>query len=155
MKSLRMTIGMVALAAVAFCADNTLGTWKMDVAKSKAPAGQSPIKSVTAVRTAAGNGVKMSATGEREDGTKIDFSYTSKYDGKTVSVTGAGLPYDMISAKQVDANTVKSSSSKKGGKYKSTSIFAVAQDGKTATLSTKGAGPDGKPFESVAIFDKQ
>ena len=155
MRSFRMMIGMVAMAAVAFCADNTLGTWKMNVAKSKAPAGQSPIKSVTAVRTAAGDGVKMSATGEREDGTKIDFSYTAKYDGKSVSVAGAGLPYDMISAKQVDANTVKSTSSKKGGKYKSTGIFAVAKDGKTATLSTKGLGPDGKPFESVSVFDKQ
>ena len=99
--------------------------------------------------------MKMSATGEREDGTKIDFSYTAKYDGKSVSVAGAGLPYDMISAKQVDSNTVKSAASKKGGKYKSTSIFAVAKDGKTATLSTKGTGPDGKPFESVTVLDKQ
>ncbi len=150
-----MMIGMAALAAVAFCADNTLGTWKMNVGKSKAPAGQSPIKSVTAVRAATADGVKMTATGEREDGTKIDFSYTAKYDGKAVSVTGNGLPYDMISTKLVNANTMKSAASKKGGKYKSTGIFAVSKDGKTATLSTKGTGADGKPFEGVTAFDKQ
>ena len=34
--------------------------------------------------------------GEREDGSKIDVSYTLKYDGKAVTMSGAGLPYDTL-----------------------------------------------------------
>ena len=152
---LRIMIATVAMAAVAFCADNTLGTWKLNAAKSKAPAGQSPIKSLTVVRAAEGDAIKVSVKGDREDGSKIDVSYTAKYDGKPVTMSGSGLPYDTLALKQVDADTVTDIRSKKGGKYKGTGKFAVSKDGKSATLSTKGAGADGKPFEGMTAYDKQ
>ena len=153
--SLRIMIATVAMAAVAFCADNTLGTWKLNAAKTKTAAGQSPLKSLTAVRAAAGDAIKMSVQGDREDGSKIDVSYTAKYDGKPVTMSGSGLPYDTVAFKQVDADTVTDTRSKKGGKYKGTSKFAVSKDGKSATLSTKGTGADGKPFEGMTAYDRQ
>ncbi|MCU1326431.1 MAG: hypothetical protein JWN34_1801, partial [Bryobacterales bacterium] len=45
--------------------------------------------------------------------------------------------------------------SKKGGTYKGTGQWAVSNGGKTATLTTKGTGADGKPFSGVTIYDKQ
>ena len=153
--SLRIMIATVAIAAVAFCADNTLGTWKLNAAKTKVPAGQSPIKSLTVVRTAAGDAMTVSVKGDREDDSKIDVSYTAKYDGKAVTMLGSGLPYDTLALKQVDADTVTDTRSKKGGKYKGTGKFAVSKDGKSATLSTKGTGADGKPFEGITAYDKQ
>src|SRR6267154_5585613 len=144
-RSMRFAFAMAAIATVAFCADNTLGTWKLDPAKSKPAAGQSPIKSLTVVREAAGDGVKVTVTGEREDKSKIDVSYTAKYDGKEVMLSGSGLPYDMVALKQVDANTVSDVRSKMGGPYKGTGRFVVSDGGKTATLTTKGTGADGKP----------
>lgn len=153
--SLRIVFAMAAIAAAAFCADNTIGTWKLNPDKSKPPAGQSRITSLTIVREAAGEGVKVSATGEREDKSKIDISYTAKYDGKEVTVSGSGLPYDTIAIKQIDANKVADVRSKKGGKYKGTGQFAVSNDGKTATLTTKGQGADGKPFTGTSVYDKQ
>ena len=146
---------MVALAAVAFCADNTLGTWKLNTAKSKFPAGQSPITSLTAVREAVGDGIKTTVKGEREDKSKIDCTYTTKRDGKEVAVTGSGLPYDMIAIKVVDDNTITDARSKKGGMYKGTGKFVVSNGGKTGTLSVSGTGADGKPFTSVSVYDKQ
>jgi len=68
---------------------------------------------------------------------------------------GSGLPYDTLALKQVDADTVTDTRSKKGGKYKGTGKFAVSKDGKSATLSTKGTGADGKPFEGITAYDKQ
>ena len=153
--SLRMMMATVAMAAVAFCADNTLGTWKLNAARSKPAAGVSPMKSLTVVRAAAGEAVKVSVKGEREDGTKIDVSYTAKYDGKAVTLSGSGLPYDTLAVKQVDADTTTDIRSKKGGKYKGTGKFAVSKDGKSATLTNKGTGADGKPFESMTAYDKQ
>jgi len=156
MKSiLRIALAMTAIAAGAFCADNTLGTWKLNPEKSKTPAGQSKITSLMVVREASGDGVKVTVKGEREDKSKIDVSYTAKYDGKDVAVTGSGLPYDTVAIKQVDDNTLTDVRSKKGGKYKGTGTFAVSKDGKTAILTTKGTGEDGKPFTGTTAYEKQ
>ena len=107
--SLRIAVALTALAAGAFGADNTLGTWKLKPEKSKPPAGQSRITSLTVVREGASSGAKVTVKGEREDKSKIDASYTATYDGKDVTVSGAGLPYDTLAIKQVDANTPKTS----------------------------------------------
>jgi len=156
MKStLRIAVAFAAIAACAFCADNTLGTWKLNPDKSKPPAGQSRIMSLTAVREASGGGVKVTVKGEREDKSKIDASYTAKYDGKEVTVSGSGLPYDTIAIKQVDANTLTDVRSKKGGKYKGTGQWVVKNGGKTATLTTKGTGADGKAFSGMTVYEKQ
>jgi len=154
-RSMRIALAMAALAAVAFCANNTIGTWKWDPAKSKMAPGQSPIKSLIVVREMSGEDVTTSGKGEREDGSKIDFSYASTHDGKESTVSGSGLAYDMIISKQVNANTVTGNTWKKGGTYKATNRFAVSKDGKIATLTTKGTGANGKPFSSLSVYDKQ
>jgi hypothetical protein len=154
-KVLRITFAVLAMAAIALGADNTLGTWKYNAAKSKPAPGVSPLKSLTLMREAAGGGVKQTAKGERADGTKIDDSYTAKYDGEEVMLSGTGIAWDMTGAKQVNANTVTEERSKMGGKYKATARTVISADGKTMTTTTKGTGADGKPFSSVTVFDKQ
>jgi hypothetical protein len=53
---------------------------------------------------AADNGVKVTTTGERADGTAVNGSYTAQYDGK--DYPAAGSPYDTIALTRVDANTL-------------------------------------------------
>jgi hypothetical protein len=154
-RCLRIAVAMVVIAAGALCADNTLGTWKLNPDKSKPPAGQSRITRLTVMREASGDGVKVTVKGEREDKSAIDAAYTAKYDGKEVNVSGKGLPYDTLAIKQVDANTLTDVRSKKGGAYQGTGRFVVSNDGKTATLTTKGTGADGKPFTGMTVYDKQ
>ena len=73
----QFTIGLAILTSVAFAADNSLGTWKLDMAKSKfSPA--APVKSLSSVREAADGGLKVTTTGEQADGTTINASYTAK-----------------------------------------------------------------------------
>ena len=153
--SLRIAFAMAGFAAAAFCADNTLGTWKLNPEKSQPPAGQPKITSLIVVREAVGDAVKVTVKGEREDKSKIDVNYTAKYDGKDVIVSGSGLPYDTVAIKQLNANTLTDVRSKKGGTYKGTGRFEVSKDGKTATLSTKGTGADGKPFVGKTVYEKQ
>jgi len=154
-RSLRMVVALAAVATAAFCADNTLGTWKLNPEKSQAPAGLPKITSLMVVRTAAGDAVKVTVKGEREDKSKVDVSYTAKYDGKEVTLSGSGLPYDTLAIKQLNANTLTDVRTKKGGPYKGTGRFEVSPDGKTATLTTKGTGADGKPFASKTVYEKQ
>jgi hypothetical protein len=152
---LEMIFAMLAIVAIALGADNTLGSWKYNAGKSKAAPGASPITSLTVTREAADGGAKISAKGEGADGSKIDNSYTPKYDGKEVAVTGTGLTWDTVAIKQVSANTLTEERSKKGGKYHSTVRDGVSKDGKTMTATTRGTDADGKAFTAVAVFDKQ
>ena len=153
-KALGMMFGLLAIATIAFGADNTLGTWKFNAAKSKAAPGVSPITSGTLTNEAIDGGVKATGKGERADGSKYDVVTTAKYDGKEVPITGTGLPYDTTALKQVDANTVTAERSKKGGKYHATATMVVSKDGKTMTVTTKGTNADGKAFTGVVVWTK-
>jgi len=151
-----LTMAFIALAITvsAFGADNTIGTWKLDVTRSKYTPAPMPIKSLTIIREASDGGVKHTTKGERADGTAIDASYTAKYDGKDVQVTG-NSQYDTISIKQVNANTLTDERKKTGGPYKATGRTVVSNGGKTMTTTTKGTNADGKEFTQILVFDKQ
>jgi hypothetical protein len=111
-------------------------------------------KGGTVTREASDGGVKQTVTGERPDGTAVNASYTAKYDGKEVQVTG-NSPYDTIAIKQVNANTLTEERKKTGGSYKATSRIVVSNGGKTMTATAKGTNADGKEFTQSYVFDKQ
>ena len=64
MRLLNTAIAIVAMSVVTWAADNSLGTWKRNMEKSKYnPPVSNPLKSVTMVREASGNdGVKVTNT---------------------------------------------------------------------------------------------
>jgi hypothetical protein len=144
-------IALAVTTIVAFGADNSIGTWKLNVEKSKYTPGPMPVKTLTVTREAADGGVKQTVTGERADGTAISASYTAQYDGKDVHVTG-NAPYDMIAIKQVNANTLTDTRAKTGSTYKATGRTVVSNSGKTMTTTTKGTNSEGKLFTSVLVF---
>jgi hypothetical protein len=147
-------IAMAITTVAAFGADNTLGTWKLNLATSKYTPAPMPVKSLTVTREASDGGVKQTVTGERADGTAASGSYTAKYDGKDVQVAGNG-PYDTIAIKQMNANTLTEERKKTGGSYKATSRIVVSNGGKTMTTTVKGTNADGKEFTQTFVFDKQ
>jgi hypothetical protein len=154
MRNILVKLFTVLLMTVvgAFGADESLGTWKLNMGKSKFNP-TAPVKSLTTTREAAEGGVKLTTTGEQADGTKINSSYTAKYDGNNYPVTGA--PWDTISIKQVDANTLTTVTKKTGGKYKSTGRTVISKDGMTMTNTSKGINAEGKPFTYTMVWEKQ
>ena len=148
-------VALAITAVAAFGADNSIGTWKLNVEKSTYTPGLFPVKSLTTVRESISGGVKTANTGARTDGTPINASVTVKYDGTAVAVTGTGAPYDTVAVKQVDANTSTSETKKNTGPYHGTGRTVISKDGKTMTTTTKGTDGDGKPFTSTLVYDKQ
>ena len=148
---LAFTIASIAT----FAADNTLGTWKLNTEKSKYSPAPFPLKSLTQVREASDGGVKVTNTGEQADGKQIDASYTTKYDGAPSSVSGSGSPYDTISVKQVNANTLTDERGKSDGKYNGTGRTVISNGGKTMTITIKGTTTDGKSMMATFVLDKQ
>lgn len=152
-----ITKALTALAITAFSAlgaDNSIGTWKLNVEKSKSDPAPMPVRNLTITREALDGGVKVNTTGEQADGTAINFSYVAKYDGKDVQVTG-NAPYDTIAIRQLNANTLTDERKKSGGPYHATGRTAVSNDGKTMTTITEGATGDGKAFTATYVYDKQ
>src|SRR5260370_31179258 len=92
-----MTLAITTIGALG--ADNSIGTWKLNVDKSKYTPAPMPVKSLTVTREASDGGVKVTTTGEQADGAAINASYTAKFDGKDVPVTG-NAPYGTTSINQ-------------------------------------------------------
>jgi hypothetical protein len=148
----KFILGIAITVTGAFAADNSLGTWKLNMEKSKFTP-SAPVKSLTATREASDDGVKVTTTGERADGTPINGSYTAKYDGKECSVTGA--PYDSIAVKQVNENTFTTVQKNSGTKYSTTARAVISKDGKTMTVTVRGTGTDGVRIRYTMVYDKQ
>ena len=149
----KVFIVMATIAIAAFAADNSVGTWKYNAAKSKTTS-TNPTKSQTDVREAAPDGgIRVTRTGQMADGTPANYSFTYKYGGKEYPVTGA--PFDTISVKRINANSWSWIVKKTGGKYHVTGRNVLSKDGKTMTQTAKGTDAEGKPVTSTAVFDRQ
>jgi hypothetical protein len=99
--------------------------------------------------------VIVTNTGERADGSAINASYTAKYDGSAAAVTGTGTPYDSISIKQVDANTLTYEAKQTSGKYHASGRTVISSDGKTMTTTAEGTDANGAPMTLTLVYDKQ
>jgi hypothetical protein len=93
--------------------------------------------------------VKITAKGERADGTKIDTVTTVKYDDKQVSVTGTGLTWDMTAIEQVNGKTLTEERWKTGGKYHTWVQTVVSKNGGTMTSTSKGTDAVGKSLIGI------
>jgi hypothetical protein len=144
---------VLCLVGVAVCfADNpNMGTWKLNEAKSKIPAGV--MKNTTVVYTADGDNVKVTTDGTDKDGNPMHTEWTGKFDGKDYPLTGDPAA-DSRSYKKIDDHTL-ALANKKGGKPTTTGRIVVSADGKTRTLSATGTDAAGKKVSSTAVYDKQ
>jgi len=149
-------LAVLAITTVAVLgADNSIGTWKVNIAKSKYTPAPIPVKSLTSVREAAPDGVKVTNTGEKADGSAINASYTAKYDGSAAAVTGSGSPYDSISIKQVNANSFTYEAKQTNGKYHASGRSVISKDGKTMTTTAKGTDTNGAAMTLKLVYEKQ
>jgi hypothetical protein len=128
-----VVVASALVASVSAQAGPEIGTWKLNVAKSKFSPGPAP-RSQTTTFEAAGQGVKVSTETVAADGSKNVQSYTTNYDGKDVPLTGSTLA-DTVSAKRINATTIERTD-KKGGKVVQTITRVISADGKTLTATT-------------------
>jgi hypothetical protein len=157
MSLLFLPVVLVALGAgAASSADHTLGTWKRNIEQSKSNRPSSnPYTSLISVREAIPNGVRVRVTSVRQDGTRSEFGYTAPYDGTPVKLTGSEGPFDMLSVKQVDANTLLIENWKAGGTYRTKSKSVVSPDGKRMVNTVTGVDGQGNELRFTIVYDKQ
>lgn len=147
---LALFLGVAAIAMHA--ADNPgMGTWKLNEAKSKIPAGST--KNTSVAYAAEGDKIKCTVEGTDASGKAVYSEWTGKFDGKDYAVTGDSTS-DMRSYKTVDAHTVMFTA-KKDGKVTLTGKIVYSADGKSRTVTTTATDAAGKKVISTGVYEKQ
>jgi hypothetical protein len=141
-------VGLVSGTALAQSSDPLIGTWKLNVAKSKG------VKSGSTTIEAAGKGIKFTVDLVPADGTPSHWAFTANYDGKDYPVTGNSPYGNAVALTRVDARTIRITS-KQDGKVTTTSTIVVSEDGKTRTTTIKGTDIKGQPVNIVSYYEKQ
>jgi hypothetical protein len=144
---------VVALAAGSLLlaqANPFVGTWNLDVSKSKYIPGPPP-QSQTRTWDAAGMVMVNSVSAA---GKTSSYGYTIKGDGKEYATMGA-IPNtaDKITSKKTNANAFEATFLK-AGKHVETTTFEVSNGGKTLTIHAKGVNDAGE-FDNTTVWDKQ
>jgi hypothetical protein len=145
-------VGGSGLSRAADAPDAAIGTWTLNLAKSKFTPGPAP-KSTTRTYAQTAQGISLSVTGVAADGSAISMQTTFKYDGKEYPYTGSPN-YDSLSLKRVNGSTVKSVL-KKNGKVVGSTTRTISAHRKVLTLSTKWTDVKGVTHDEVAVYDKQ
>lgn len=93
-----------------------VGTWKLNLTKSKFSSAAAAPKSETRTVEAQGQGISITQEGVAADGGRITFSYVTNLDGKNAPISGVGYANgaDTIAVKRVSANTTTSTATKAG-----------------------------------------
>ena len=151
---LALAVCLVAPTLIKADTNANVGTWKLNIEKSKYPAGAAP-KSLTRTVTVDGDKVKYDFAGTAADGSALTYSFTVKYDGQDNAITSTG-PFgsDHIAIKQINSHMFEATL-KKGDKVIGTSHTTISHDGKTATINGKGTDKDGKPTKQTQVYDRQ
>jgi hypothetical protein len=150
-KTLALTLALCFAGAVSLAQSPQMGTWKLNEAKSKIPAGY--MKNTTVVYETDGDNVKVTTDGTDKDGKPMHTEWTGKFDGKDYPLTGDPTA-DSRSYTKIDDRTL-ALSNKMGGKVATSGRIAVSADGKTRTLKTTSTDSAGKKLSSTAAYDKQ
>ena len=151
LRTVVLCVALCLVAGVCFAADQHMGTWKLNEAKSKLAAGTP--KNDTVVYEAAGDNVKVTVDGTGSDGKPIHNEWTGKFDGKDYPVTGDPTQ-DSRSYKKVNDRSL-SMTVKKDRKVATSGRIVVSPDGKSRTVTTTRTDEKGKKSTSTAVYDKQ
>ena len=145
-------VALLVFAPVAQASDNNVGTWKLNLAKSKYIPGPAPFESTLKIEPET-NGLKFTFHGTDAEGKPVDFEFSPRFDGKDYRVTG--LPEaDMVVLKRINANTIETVT-KKAGKPMMTTRSVVSRDGKTRTSTQKGTNSKGERVNNTIVYEKQ
>ena len=143
------TLGAFQLRSTAEPPPQLIGTWRLNVAKSKYSPGP-PLRSETRVYTKQTDGVKGVVSRVYSDGRSERFEYMANF-GKDMMVTG--IPeYDSVTLRKVDDLTSDAVLSHAGIVY-GVARRAIAADGKTMTITFDRKSSE-TPVHNVAVYDK-
>jgi len=151
-------IGFVILAALvathsSASPDPFVGKWKLDIRRSKYPAGTCPTNMLIEMRPAE-NGIWYRSDATYRTGSEIHAQYTASYDGKQTIVMGGRGMLLPVSLKRIDSRTVVASYLR-GFEIIAISRRVVSADGKRMTITTTSRERIGNSVRTVGVYTKE
>ena len=146
-----LLLGSLLAASSAFAADPVVGTWTLNVEKSKFTSGPAP-KAATRVYTESAGVYTLNQKTTGADGKEVPFT-VQYHEGQDEKVTGAN-GIDTIHATKVSATTWDFSL-KSAGKEVGHVHRTVSADGKVLTVLNTGRQPSGATGNDSLVFDKK
>jgi len=143
---------MLTVPGLVLAADPVVGTWKLNVAKSKFDPGPAP-KSSTVTYTEDGGWLVLKVEGVAADGTAINRNSRFKMDGKEYpyeSPQGKATIRGNMSGERQSTATVKLDG---GNSFTQHSV--ISADGKTRTITTNGKNAQGQAMKNLVVYDRQ
>jgi hypothetical protein len=145
-----LVLCVVAAKPVLAQGDPRIGTWKLNLAKSK----DKTRTNETRTYAQSGDVVVSNIEYVGSDGSRHSFGVTGKFDGKTYPFRGEGPGgAETVSVRRVGNAFIYDA--KKGGKLLFRTKATFSDDGKVMTMATKGHDADGKSLDIVRVYDKQ
>ena len=146
------TILASGAVAAAPAADPVIGTWKLNVAKSKFSPGPAPVAQIRSY-AASPEGTTLTLRTTAAGGKETTSSLVFNEDGRPYPATG-NPDFDTVSVVRVDALTAHSAQLKAGATV-GTGVRTVSKDGRTLTFAQKGTHASGVKYDNVLVFDRQ
>ena len=128
-----------------------LGTWKLNLAKSKYRSGPPP-QSQTRTYEPEGQGVKATIRTTAADGHSTTVGYVANYDSLEYAVTGSP-DADTIALKRVAPRTAEATLLH-AGRVIATASRVISEDGNVLTITYQGVQL-GNQVDYIAVYDKQ
>ena len=132
-----------------------VGTWKLNLAKSKYDPGPPP-RSATDVNTEVNGAMRSVQSWVDAQGKAQTVEWTAKFDGKDHPVTG-GVPGTTISIARPDPRDLRTVDWvwKVPGQPTVTGRTVYSKDGKTRTIDGKSTDAAGKATTSFRFYERQ
>jgi len=156
-------IGVTALLALACAAtasaqskdDPSIGSWKLNVAKSTFTPGPAK-KGDTRSYEVTDGWLIVTTESISGEGNRTGVRFAAKFDGKPYAQIGRFAPtVTLITYEPVDRLTLKYTQRDTSGKIVSTNTRTVSADGNTMTIEQKTTDANGRPVVNVELYEKQ
>lgn len=129
-----------------------IGTWNLNLAKSKYDPGPAP-KSDTRTYEQTFEGIHLTAHLVAADGTSQDSVSTYTYDGKPHPIIG-NANFDTVELTRTNSREVRVTQLL-GGKVVGHLTIAVSKDGKSMTMTDTLTTKSGQAQHNVLVYDRQ
>ena len=157
-RAMILVAAMLSIPAGLTAADDPfVGSWKLNIEKSKYNPGPPPPKGsvrILTIESVGGGRLKVTIPGVDAQGRPDPHSRVETYDGKPQPTGESPDVAEAFSAKRVDLYTIELDNYRKG-QVISHLTRTVSKDGKTMILKSKGTTVRGQPFEDMRFYEKQ
>ncbi len=140
-------------AAAQAIADPRIGTWKINLAKSRFNPGPSPRSMTVRFEPHGSNGYQVTIDTVEASGESWKHEYVANYDGKDYPVSG-DPGRDTVALKKIDLYTLEYTN-KRAGRVINSYREVIAPDLKSRSITQKGMSSRGVAVDNYIVYDKQ